>query len=457
VDAEGLGKSRAQCITALLNEMNPLVAGHALVQSPLELIDSNLDAFKAFNVVIAGGLSEAYLLRLASFLYQNKIILVVARAYGLIGYLRCVVAEHTVLELKQEAAPEDQLRLADPFAELIEFADLQNFADMKNKEHKHTPFVVILLQAIKKWKTEHGGNNPHGKEETAQFKVSVRGMARKYGKEENFQEAVAEYFRAYTPVVIPSVVRDIINDEKAINLTDKTADFWFLVHALRQFVHNEGGDRLLPLMGTIPDMTSDTDRYIALQHIYNEKANRDVAAVTAHLENALRSVGRDAASIPAKTIKTFCKNAQNLFILRFKSLEQEYNKDGINKEVIADELNSGPENDFVYYILLRAADRFHSKHGRYPAVADSEVATDFPLLKEATVELMAEWGIDIPIKEEPIQEMCRFGAAEIHNIAAFIGGVGSQEIIKLVTHQYQPMNNTFVYNGMNCTASTVGL
>jgi amyloid beta precursor protein binding protein 1 len=45
----------------------------------------------------------------------------------------------------------------------------------------------------------------------------------------------------------------------------------------------------------------------------------------------------------------------------------------------------------------------------------------------------------------------------MHNIAAFIGGVASQEIIKLITHQYTPLNNTFIYNGMNSTTTTVQL
>jgi len=49
---------------------------------------------------------------------------------------------------------------------------------------------------------------------------------------------------------------------------------------------------------------------------------------------------------------------------------------------------------------------------------------------------------------------CRFGAAELHNIAAFMGGVGSQEVIKLITHQFVPVNNTFLYNGINGTCSS---
>jgi hypothetical protein len=33
-------------------------------------------------------------------------------------------------------------------------------------------------------------------------------------------------------------------------------------------------------------------------------------------------------------------------------------------------------------------------------------------------------------------------ACELHNIAGIVGGIAGQEIIKLVTHQYVPINNT---------------
>jgi amyloid beta precursor protein binding protein 1 len=35
------------------------------------------------------------------------------------------------------------------------------------------------------------------------------------------------------------------------------------------------------------------------------------------------------------------------------------------------------------------------------------------------------------LTEDLIAEMCRFGGAEIHAVTAFIGGVASQEVIKV--------------------------
>jgi len=51
-----------------------------------------------------------------------------------------------------------------------------------------------------------------------------------------------------------------------------------------------------------------------------------------------------------------------------------------------------------------------------------------------------------------VAELVRYGGCELHNIAAFQGGVASLEIIKLVTHQWVPLKNVFIFNGINGSA-----
>lgn len=48
----------------------------------------------------------------------------------------------------------------------------------------------------------------------------------------------------------------------------------------------------LPLRGTIPDMTADSERYIQLQNVYHEQADIDVAMVTQRVNNLLQEIGR---------------------------------------------------------------------------------------------------------------------------------------------------------------------
>lgn len=60
------------------------------------------------------------------------------------------------------------------------------------------------------------------------------------------------------------------------------------------------------------------------------------------------------------------------------------------------------------------------------------------LLGSETWELIENW----------CKEICRYGGAELHNIASFTGGVVSQEVIKCMTRQYLPVNNTVVVDGV---------
>ena len=54
--------------------------------------------------------------------------------------------------------------------------------------------------------------------------------------------------------------------------------------------------------------------------------------------------------------------------------------------------------------------------------------------------------------DDSIFELMRAGQVELHNMAAILGGMASQEIIKLVTRQYVPMNNTLLFDGEHSTS-----
>jgi hypothetical protein len=45
----------------------------------------------------------------------------------------------------------------------------------------------------------------------------------------------------------------------------------------------------------------------------------------------------------------------------------------------------------------------------------------------------------------------------LHSVASLIGGVSSQEVVKLVTHQYAPLNSIFVYNGISSNCAQIQL
>ena len=57
----------------------------------------------------------------------------------------------------------------------------------------------------------------------------------------------------------------------------------------------------------------------------------------------------------------------------------------------------------------------------------------------------------------PHKPRCRFGGSELHTVSAFMGGVAAQEVIKVITGQFVPINNTFIYNAHKQTSATLSL
>ena len=98
---------------------------------------------------------------------------------------------------------------------------------------------------------------------------------------------IFHYFRS------PAVVTAILSDPKCLHLSSTSDDFWILSRALKDFVETEGS---LPLRGSIPDMFSDSKRYIQLQNIYRDRATADAEEVFKGVQQHLEAIGRQPAS-----------------------------------------------------------------------------------------------------------------------------------------------------------------
>ena len=49
---------------------------------------------------------------------------------------------------------------------------------------------------------------------------------------------------------------------------------------------------------------------------------------------------------------------------------------------------------------------------------------------------------------EASREVARAGGGELHNVSALTGGMVAQEVIKIITKQYVPVDNTCVFDGI---------
>ena len=79
--------------------------------------------------------------------------------------------------------------------------------------------------------------------------------------------------------------------------------------------------------------------------------------------------------------------------------------------------------------------QFYSLFKTYPGCGDGSIAADVSQLKSMLTSLLQN-RVDVSIGDEHVTELCRYGAAELHSVALYVGGVASQEVIKVLTHQY---------------------
>lgn len=92
-----------------------------------------------------------------------------------------------------------------------------------------------------------------------------------------------------------------------------------------------------------------------------------------------------------------------------------------------------------------------------PGETSEPVEADTGPLQEYAQQLLQSWDIRATagVAEDCVHDLCRFGGTEPPAVAAFMGGVGSQEVIKLITHQYVPCQGTFVFDGVHSTSAVI--
>ncbi|MFT7816777.1 NEDD8-activating enzyme E1 regulatory subunit isoform X2 [Arapaima gigas] len=455
----GLCQNRAQAAAELLQELNNDVSGNFVEESPDKLLDNDPEFFHRFSLVIGVQLIESTCLRLASVLWNAGVPFLVCKTYGLVGYMRLAVKEHTVIESHPDNALED-LRLDQPFAELKNHIQSYDLDNMEKKDHSHTPWVIVVAKYLEKWYSEHNHQLPKNYKEKEAFRQLIReGILKNENgvseDEENFEEAIKNVNTAFNPTKIPNTVQEILCSEDCKNITAQTPAYWVMAQAVKEFVENEGGGNL-PVRGTIPDMIADSEKFIRLQNVYREKAMQDALLVSKHVESLLQSAGKSPASISEQEIRLFCKNAAFLRVVRCRSLTNEYSVESVNKDEITSCMDS-PDSEMVLYLMLRSVDRFFQQHSRYPGVYNYQVEEDIGKLKLCVNSLLQEYGLNVNVKDEYIHEFCRYGASEPHTVASFLGGSAAQEAIKIITHQFVPFNNTFIYNAMSQTSTTFQL
>jgi amyloid beta precursor protein binding protein 1 len=269
--------------------------------------------------------------------------------------------------------------------------------------------------------------------------------------------------------------------------------FWFLLAGLRAFLRGEGGGEpgaaapetrappVMPLEGSIPDMTCTTEWYVELQRLYRDKADADADAVLRHARRFLRAAGKPEDAVTREEARFFCRHAAHARAVRWRSVADELAwADGAGAALAAK--LADPDATAAWcaarYVVARAVDVFRETRGRYPGTplldtlspssTDDEMTTTTTCDVDADVEALraiVETTLDAigaeadrartGALEAMTAEAARCAGGEPHAVAAVLGGVGAQEVIKLVTGQFEPEAHTLVYDAAKAVTAAV--
>ncbi|KAL8854371.1 MAG: hypothetical protein Q9221_000858 [Calogaya cf. arnoldii] len=472
---QSLGKSRAEETCKYLTELNPDVKGYP-VQKSLEGFLGNAipsddhsledpNALDQYTLILFVASKPNYpLLRLVSGYCAAKALpLFYVHSLGLFSHFSAQLPDpFPIVDTHPDPTSTQDLRLLEPWQELQEFAKskTENLDTLSNHDHGHIPYLLLLLRFLDDWRESHDGKSPGEYREKKEFKSFVESKARSdnpEGGEENFDEATAAILKSLNKPSLPSGLRQIFEDPNSKQPQHDSANFWLIACAIQQFHQTHGS---LPLPGALPDMKAQSQDYIQLQNIYKAKARRDIDEVTKSVRSMETELKRQTP-VEAKEIESFCKGAAFVKLIRGKPLPV-YQPNAEAPQTSVHQILEDEDSLLPIFIAFQAYDLWLQEIPIEPLEDDSKTSSGdrstLGAIKQTVTKIITLDGAisegkvnvdDIMPRIEPIlEEFVRADGAELHNISALTGGMVAQEVIKVLTKQYIPIDNTCVFDGI---------
>ncbi|KAI1176679.1 hypothetical protein F4777DRAFT_597263 [Nemania sp. FL0916] len=451
LDENSLGRTRSECCTQFLLELNPEVQGEWHPQSEEKLdLRQVLDRSGPFTLIMYTNPSrEEDIATIESHASQHQTPVVCIHSAGFYSYFRFSLhGTFPIVDTHPEVEKTTDLRLLQPWPELSAFSEdmVRSIDTLDDHEHGHLPYVVILLHFLERWRRSHDGKNPTGLKEKKEFSKLVLGGSRTNnpeGGEENFQEAVDAINKNIKVPELEPGLEEVFNYQVSSE-ADQKSPFWIIAGAIRLFYQKHGS---LPLPGSLPDMKAQSSVYVKLQSIYKAKARKDAQEV---LQTVRASAGGE--HVNSTEVDLFCKNARFVKLINANptrsELAQVFDAEKANDEAAeAMKIETGgafslPLSNFFIYLALRATS--HS-----PTATSDEIMSAITQLvpQAAEYERMGQIA----------QEVARAGGGELHNISALTGGMVAQEVIKIITKQYIPIDDACIFDGISSRCQVLRL
>ena len=340
---------------------------------------------------------------------------------------------------------------AEPFNELKELVDATSLTPETSSDVlSHVPYVVILIKCIEEWKASHDGAVPGTFAEKNEFKDLLKKKESDLSlvNAENFAEAYADAYRAWTdPRDLPDPASAALRKSHDDQTTSPTP-FKTTLKAIREWSLSVNNG-LPPLAGAVPDMHADTTSFIALQRAYAAKAKRDTDSIKAKIP-----------TIDPSFVETMCRHLADVKFVATTSIHSELNSPPpFDQDEMAipqdddavDLLSSAERMPRLAYLALRAADSFFQKFQRWPSLP-----VDIEPLKTELTALFPVPSLE-PHYDAWATEFVRGSTCELHAVSSVIGGVASQEAVKIIAKQFTPLTDVFIFDGCSGAAAVLDL
>ena len=213
-------------------------------------------------------------------------------------------------------------------------------------------------------------------------------------------------------------------------------------------------------------MKAQSADYVKLQNIYKAKARKDVAEITETIRSVEKQFNRIA--MEEKEIEAFCKNAAFVKLIHgqplriadksFQKLEDEYLAQWVARAKYMCQKLKSDDFLFLIYIAFMAYDWTTKQQASASVDLVTARITHHRMTEEYCIEVLAriiraaESDVDqrsmLDKLKAVVEELHRANGAELHNISALVGGMVAQEVIKVITKQYIPVDNTCVFDGV---------
>lgn len=398
LDEDDLHTPMAKALCKNLADLNPDVKFNPLVK---ELGDFQSNFWSQFNCVINTTEDSS----IDDILWDLGVPLIKISTIGFYSYLRIQIKHQFIIETHDNDL--NDLRIDSPWPQL------QEYIDSIDDSETNIPYSIIITKLFQRFQKDNNGKRPKP--------VDIRKMA--MGKVDLDEVSKRASVVLKDSNKIPDNLKRIF-----ANIGNQTSLEWNAVRGLRDFYEEFN---LLPLSGVIPDMESQTDQYIKLKEIFKEKHQTDKQMLL-----TLISKYTDGAQINDNFLSTFTKNCKFMTCINGSKL-----KPNINKSILKENSTGLP-----IYLSFQLVENFFKQNKRYPCIADDKNLSILNKIKLAFLNDSVT--IDSTICDDILMEMMRSNGKELHNISSIMGGIAAQEVIKILTNHYIPLDNCLVFDGI---------